>query len=67
MGGTVKVVVDTDRCVGHGVCEQVAPDIFAVGDDAISQVLVDPVPGDRRAAVAEAVASCPSQALRITE
>lgn len=63
----VKVTVDKDRCVGHGMCEMKASDVFAVDDDGISHVLIDEIPEDHHEAVAEAVASCPSQALRITD
>lgn len=63
----MKVVVNHDLCVGHGVCEWVAPAVFAVGHDAISQVLVDEIALDQREAAKEAVTSCPAQALRITE
>lgn len=66
-GGTVKVLVDQDRCVGHGMCEMKAPEVFAIGDDGVSQVLADEISADHRKAVADAVASCPSQALRITD
>lgn len=44
-----------------------APDVFAIGDDGVSHVLVDEIPDDHRDAVADAVASCPSQALRLTD
>lgn len=63
----MKISVNRDLCVGHGVCESIASDLFAVGDDAISQVLVDEIPADRREAAEEAVASCPAHALRSTE
>lgn len=63
----MKVTVDKDRCVGHGICEMKAADVFAVGDDGISQVLFDEIPEDHHETVAQAVASCPSQALRITD
>lgn len=63
----MKVVVNHSLCVGHGVCESTAPAVFAVGDDAISQVRVGEIPADQHSAAKEAVASCPSQALRITE
>lgn len=62
----MKVVVRKDRCVGHGVCESIAPDVFAVGDDAIAQV-AGLIRGEHQQAAMNAAASCPSQALCITE
>lgn len=63
----MKVVVNRDLCVGHGVCESLAPAVFAVGDDGISRILLDEVPADQRDAAREAVASCPNRALRIPQ
>ncbi|OBI08354.1 ferredoxin [Mycolicibacter nonchromogenicus] len=63
----MKVTVNEDRCVGHGICESIAPDLFAVGDDGLSHVLVDDIGEDRREAAAKAIAACPSQALNSTE
>ncbi|BBZ24284.1 ferredoxin [Mycolicibacter hiberniae] len=62
----MKVTVNPDRCVGHGICESLAPDVFAVGDDGLAHA-ADDIPPGRHGAVAEAVAACPSQALNISE
>lgn len=65
--GTMRIVVDTDRCVGHGLCEAAAPEVFEVGDGGF--VVID----DAATAVADesslrtAVSGCPSSALRIAE
>jgi ferredoxin len=50
-------------CVGHGVCESLADEVFAVGDDGVSHVLTDPVPTGREDAVTGAVRACPARAL----
>lgn len=63
----MKVVVNSDRCVGHGICESIAPDLFVVGDDAISRPLIGELPADRLEAAVAAVEACPSQALRVSE
>ncbi|MBF6072249.1 ferredoxin [Nocardia farcinica] len=61
----MRVVVDRDRCEGHGMCEALAPDLFRVGDDDVARPRTDTLgPADRD--VAElAVDSCPVQALRL--
>ncbi|WP_228539429.1 ferredoxin [Nocardia sp. XZ_19_385] len=64
-GRTVRVVVNQDMCVGNGVCEAVVPDLFAVGDDGTAEVLLDEVPANLAGRAAEAVSSCPAQALRL--
>jgi ferredoxin len=62
----VRVTV-TEACVGHGVCESLAEDLFEVGDDGASHVLVDPIPADRGDAARAAVRACPAQALLLVE
>ncbi len=62
----MKVAVDPTRCVGVGICEALAPDLFSVGDDAIVDVLhPDIVPSARENDARNAVSDCPSGALRL--
>jgi ferredoxin len=62
----VKVATDRDVCIGSGNCVFTAPRVFDQDDDEGLVVLltaeVDPRDAD---AVREAVAHCPSGALRI--
>jgi ferredoxin len=60
----MKVVVDEDKCVGTGSCEQSCPKVFRVVD-GISKVLVDVVPKEEEANAREAVEGCPMGAIRI--
>jgi ferredoxin len=63
----MRVQVDYDRCTGLGVCESLAPEVFAVQDDGRMRVLNDR-PGDTlRERLAEAAASCPTQAITIAD
>ncbi|MCM6772553.1 ferredoxin [Nocardia sp. CDC159] len=59
----MRVVVNRELCVGHGLCEAAAPELFEVGDDGIARVLRPGVPDE--SAAATAVADCPARALRI--
>lgn len=59
----MKVVVDADRCEGHAKCQASAPDVFQVGDDDISRVIVDEVPEALVADVEQAIRICPRQAI----
>ena len=59
----MKVRVDELMCEGHGKCELSAPQVFKLGDDDVSQVLVDEVPEDQREAVDRAIRLCPRQAI----
>jgi ferredoxin len=63
----VKVHVDPDRCQGHTLCAMIAPDLFQLDDiDGHSTVITDgDVPADLEAKAAEAVRSCPEQAILV--
>jgi ferredoxin len=62
----VKVEVDTDRCRGHGVCMSLCPQVFDLTDDGYATVLVDEVPAELEAVVADAVRHCPERAITAT-
>lgn len=64
----MRVRVDGSRCLGNGLCEEVAEDVFDLGlTNTVVRVAVDPVPEERRAEMEEAVARCPVEALSIHE
>ncbi|MBY6348953.1 ferredoxin [Rhodococcoides corynebacterioides] len=60
----MKIDVDFDRCEGHGLCEDQAPEIFRLDDDGDLHVKMDDIPEDRAAAARSAIAACPVAALR---
>lgn len=61
----MRVEADRGLCVGSGTCEFLAPDVFEVGEDGVVQVL-RPQPGRAdEDAVRDAVAQCPTGALRL--
>lgn len=59
----MKVVVNADMCEGHGKCQQAAPEVFKLGDDDVSVVLVDDVPEALKGKVDRAIRLCPRQAI----
>ncbi|HST99691.1 MAG TPA: ferredoxin [Geodermatophilus sp.] len=62
----MRVEVDRDVCVGSGTCELLAPEVFEVGDDGVVRLL-QPEPGQAdEDAVRDAVAQCPTGALRLS-
>jgi ferredoxin len=65
--GDAMVRVDPRLCEGHGICMELAPDVFDLGDDDIANV-TDEHPDERfRAKVAAAAAACPRQAIVVTQ
>lgn len=63
----MKVVVDTDRCGGHGLCEAIAPEYFEVQGNGLAEVQRPDIAPDDVEDVEDAVASCPTEALRIED
>jgi ferredoxin len=59
----MKVVVNQDKCEGHGKCAKAAPEVFRLGDDDLSQVLVEDVPAELIEKVERAIRLCPRQAI----
>jgi ferredoxin len=62
----MRVDVDRELCIGSGTCELLAPDVFEVGDDGAVRVL-QPEPGQSdEDAARDAVAQCPTEAMRLS-
>ena len=61
----MRIVVDTEQCTGHGICESLAPDVFEVGDEGVVHLLVDDLPEHLRPILDSAVAECPTRSLRL--
>jgi len=62
----MKAQVDPEMCVGTGMCEATAPELFEVGDDGVSHVLRDDVPDHLVNEAREAAENCPTRALTVT-
>ena len=63
----MKVFVDPDICLGCGICEGIAPDVFSMGSEAYAVVQLDPVPESYRADVMDAIEQCPEEAISLLE
>jgi ferredoxin len=63
----MKVFVDPDTCLGCGICEGIAPDVFVLGPEPHATVLLNPVPENLWADVRDAADQCPEEAISIEE
>ncbi|WP_158891978.1 ferredoxin [Amycolatopsis anabasis] len=64
----MRIVTDTDRCVGAGQCVFTDSAIFDQDEeDGTVRLLVDHVEGEQLERAREAVHICPGQALSLTE
>ena len=59
----MKVTIDTETCIGCGVCVSVAPDIFEIGEDGKAHVKENP--NIDESLVQSAAEQCPTQAIKI--
>ena len=59
--------MDRDLCDGHGMCEAMAHEYFALDDDDVLTVLVESPPESDRPTVHAAVQSCPALALTLQD
>ena len=60
----MKVTV-SEECIGCGLCESTAADVFSVNDDGVAEVIVDEVPADMEDDAQEAADSCPVNAIEV--
>jgi ferredoxin len=62
-----KVTVDTDTCIGCGLCTGVCGDAFALDENGKSSVVLEGgvVPAELTSSVEDAAAQCPVQAIKV--
>ena len=63
----MHVRINTQRCMGSGVCVDVAPETFRCDDDGYAEVLTDRPDGELADRVAEAARLCPTHAIDVDE
>lgn len=74
----MKVWIDTDACVGDGICAEVAPEVFALDADEVAHVCeqgkllpgrgpeaIVAVPAHCEDAVLDAAEQCPSACIMV--
>ncbi len=59
----MRVVVDEDRCAGHGMCLTLCPEVFDMTDDGWAVAEPSEVPVDLEPAAREAIQNCPERAI----
>ncbi|HWD05911.1 MAG TPA: ferredoxin [Amycolatopsis sp.] len=62
-----SVIVDEDRCEGHGLCQDTAPDVFDLDDDGPVVVRYDAIPPALTRQAETGARVCPVAALRVIE
>ena len=63
----VKIVLDSERCTGHGRCYSLAPELFDSDDEGHSVVLTPEVPDGLEAQARLAVENCPETCISLVD
>jgi ferredoxin len=63
----MQIVIDTDRCIGAGLCALSVPDVFTQDEQGSSTVLPGRANAGLDSRVRGAVRGCPVQAISLTE
>lgn len=63
---TTRVSIDSDKCIGSGMCALTAPAVFTQDDDGYGVVLPGREGGEGDSLLKEAARSCPVQAVTVS-
>ena len=62
-----KVAVDKDLCIGCGLCADMCPDVFELGDDGKADVKSEDAAKASIAGAKDAASTCPTEAIKVEE
>jgi len=63
----MTAIVDKSLCIGCGICAEICPEVFEIGDDGKAQVKINPVPPEIEDRCRDAADQCPESAIKIDE
>lgn len=61
----MKASVDPDLCTGCGLCIEICPEVFEMGEDDVAVAIVEEVPPDAQEACRQAADDCPIEAITV--
>jgi ferredoxin len=63
----MKVILDTEKCTGHGRCYTLAPEVFESDDQGHSALINADVPESLRDQVVIGMQNCPERAITVDD
>ena len=63
----MRAIVDSETCMGCGICETIVPEVFSLGDRDYAVVLIDPIPAEFEDTVRDTMDQCPEQAISVED
>ncbi|EME22621.1 ferredoxin [Rhodococcus triatomae] len=61
----MRIIADLDRCEGHGLCEEVAPDMYELDENAMVVIVHPDVPESLERPAEAGARVCPVAALKV--
>lgn len=61
----MKAALDRDGCISCGLCIDVCPEVFRMGEDGIAEVFLEEVPANVEEKAIEAQESCPVSVITV--
>jgi ferredoxin len=63
----LKVNIIKDACIGCGACQAIVPEVFELNDEGFAERKVTKITEEMKNDVLDAVESCPTGAIEVTE
>lgn len=63
----MRAIVDKDLCIGCGICEGIAPEVFSLQTEPYAVVINDPLDESQIDAAKESESECPEGAIKIVD
>ena len=63
----MRTSIDTERCVGHGRCYTLAPEVYDADDEGHGIVLTPDVPPELAESARTAAGECPERAVLLDD
>lgn len=63
----MKAILDRSGCISCGICIDTCPEVFAMADDGIAEVIEEEVPEEAVDSAVEAQEACPVSVIEIKE
>ena len=61
----MKIKVDTGRCMGHGMCNALAPEVYEITDDGFNEMGEFEVQPERYEAARRGANACPERIIAV--
>ena len=61
----MNAFIDRSGCIGCGLCPTLCPDVFAMGEDGLAEVIAPEIPGRAESAALAAQQNCPVMVISV--